>query len=305
MQYVARTTNNIGYVVNVAPVIFPPLRGLAVGLHSAADAADRGSKALRNTVIPPMSRALEAAKRTMQGAHTVIRLGRGVLMKLSAKLANFDRWETQDTLEFHARWPGLCGTIFKYPCWKDDYLPTGWGRDNADLRGSLVDVWPPRRTAQSAARSDGGRHHGWSGVPTRYDIADKSIANRATPGLDFLAAVGRPEGHDVPTTSLGVNRTIGSVAGPSETPARLASARNTAFTKARGTLERPKKGLLKDLPAENLRRDDAAKAYGFLCSPCWQARLADLTVGEKTAILAAIGQTPDHLFYPPGAQTKK
>ncbi len=398
-QYVSRTTDNIGYVVDVASVVFPPLKALAEGLHKAADMADKGHDALRDRVIPPMITVLEKAKKTMLAAHKVLHLGGGLLAENAAKsvvsanrsnfegrtddgatiidddlvrpltfamnevawvrftklyeagerrdakqilmdsrdnfsttrpgswmvnwmlptspvtfiglekgggsqLVDFDRWETEDTLELRNRWLGTCGRIIKYPCWKNSYLPIGWGRANADRWGSSGTVWSPRRMAQRFAQSDGGTHDGWTGVPSQYDIADKSAASRDKLGLDFLVAVGRPTGNDFSSTTLGVNKALSSPLGSPETPSRLAASRNTAFAKARVSFERPQRGLAKDITAVPLWRDDSAKEYGSLYSPYWQARLTDLSRGEKLAMLGAVGLPPDYLVYTPGGQTR-
>ncbi len=219
-----------------------------------------------------------------------------------SQLVGFDRWETQDTLELltwtkRRPWSG----------WRlnpSDGLPLGWGRATADDTENKGNVWSPSRLAQRRARNDGDAHGGWSGVPSLYNVADTSEPARAGLGVDFLVAVGRPEGNDITTTSLKMGSTSTSVLGATDMPQAQDAGRHTAFAKARVSFERPQRGLAGDTTAAPLWRRDTAKEYGSLYSPYWQARLADLTVGEKTAMLAAVGLTPDYLVYTPGAQSK-
>lgn len=85
-------------------------------------------------------------------------------------------------------------------------------------------------------------------------------------------------------------------------PLKENSGQNTAFARARVFFERPRRGLTNDFTAAGLWRPDGAKEYGSLYSPYWQARLRDLTSGEKIALLGAMGLTPDHALYTPGGQ---
>lgn len=397
-QYVSHTADNIGYVVDVASIFFPPLKALAEGLHKAADLADKGHDVLHDKVVPLLISALEKAKTAMSVAHQALHLGGGLLAENAAKsmaaanrsdfggrkddgveildditirgltfalnekawlgftkqykgrdrtdarqilldsrddfskdrpgsglvnwrlpsspvttiglhkeggtkLVAFDRWEAQDTLELENRWLTVCGKVIPRPCWKSSYMPIGWGRANADRSGSAGSKWSPGRWAQTLAYTGGGRHSGWTGVPEQFDIVDKSRDARATLGLDFLVAVGRPGSHDFTSTSMKVNVGSPGPLGSPETPSGLDSARNTAFAKARVSFERPQQGLLNDFTARPLWRDDRAKEYGSLYSPYWQARLTDLSRKEKLAMLAAVGLTPDYLVYTPGGQT--
>lgn len=208
-------------------------------------------------------------------------------------LKNFDRWETQDTLELWQKAP---------PKFKKNYVPVGWGRANADENGSTGDTWSPNRTAHKWARSDGTTHDGWSGVPAVFDIADKTIAKRADLSVGFLVAVSRPGTHDMLSQSLGMGVATTSVAGSPDMPARQAANQNTAFSKAHVFFERPRRGLANDFTASSLWRPDQAKEFGSIFSPYWQARLTDLSAGEKAALMTAMGLTPDHAIYTPGGQ---
>jgi hypothetical protein len=210
-----------------------------------------------------------------------------------SKLQGYDRWESEDTLEIWER------CKFGKKC----YQPVGWGRANADQNGSSGSQWSPGRKAQSYARNDGGTHSRWSGVPALYDVADKSEKSRAELGLDFIVAVARPGANDFTTTQLSMDNVAStSVAGSADLPLKQKANQNTAFGKARVFFERPRRGLANDFTASGLWRPDQAKEYGSLYSPYWQARLRDLTFGEKTALLAAMGLAPDHAFYTPGGQ---
>ncbi|MFG6412610.1 pilus assembly protein TadG-related protein [Roseateles sp. DC23W] len=213
-----------------------------------------------------------------------------------SKLKNFDRWESEDTLELWRL--GWC----KYkPCKK--YEAVGWGRANADKSGSAGDRWDPHRDAQDNAQDDGGRHRKWSGVPALYDVADKKKTSREELGLDFIVAVARPGGNDFTTTSLSMDTVNSkSVTGSAHVPLKQEAAQNAAFAKARVFFERPRRGLTNDFTASGLWRPDGAKEYGSLYSPYWQARLRDLTAGEKGALLTAMGISPDKALYTPGGQ---
>lgn len=213
-----------------------------------------------------------------------------------SKLQGYDRWESEDTLESWER-------VWCKVKWCKEYQPIGWGRSNADKNGTAGSTWDPNRWAQDLARSDGGKHGKWSGVPALYDIADKSVTKRETLGLDFVAVVERKGANDLTTTSIGMGRdTAGSPVGSPSMPLKQRSAQNTVFAKARVFFERPRRGLTNDFTAAGLWRPDGAKEYGSLYSPYWQARLRDLTVGEKIALLGAMGLTPDHAAYTPGGQ---
>jgi hypothetical protein len=218
-----------------------------------------------------------------------------------SRLATYDRWETEDTLEFKS-WSYDCG--WSGCGWEDDFaLPMGWGRSNAANTADSGDMWAPYGIAQDLAWMEAKSHNKWTGVPTLYNVKDLKPASRPTLGLDFLVAVGRGTASDITTTSLKMGSPSTSVLGATDMPQAQASGRHTAFSKARVSFERPRK-IAKDLTAKSLWRSDEAKEYGSLYSPYWQARLADLTVGEKTAMLAAVGLTPDYLLYTPGAQSK-
>lgn len=218
-----------------------------------------------------------------------------------SRLATYDRWETEDTLEFKS-WSYGCGW---FSCgWDEDFaLPLGWGRSNASNPASQGDMWAPYGIAQDLAWAQASSHGKWTGVPTLYNVKDLKPESRATLGLDFLVAVGRASANDITTTSLKMGSTSTSVLGATNMPQAADAGRNTAFAKARVSFERPKKNSA-DFTAKSLWRSDDAKEYGSLYSPYWQARLADLTVGEKTAMLAAVGLSPDYVVYTPGAQTK-
>ncbi len=209
-----------------------------------------------------------------------------------SKLQGFDRWESQDTLEL---W-NQCGP-------KKCYTPVGWGRANADEKGTSGKTWSPNRQVHKWARSDGGEHSKWSGVPALYDIADKSTKARAELGLDFIVAVARPGANDFTTTSMAMNNVNStSVAGSAHLPLKQEASQNAAFAKARVFFERPRRGLSNDFTASGLLRPDSAKEYGSLYSPYWQARLRDLTTVEKVALLTAMGISPDKAIYTPGGQ---
>jgi hypothetical protein len=212
---------------------------------------------------------------------------------------NQDRWESEDTLE---QWTAPPPWVFcKGSC--KTYIPIGWGRSNAAEKKNAGVVWDPHRSAQELAQSNGGRHDHWSGVPSLYDIRDKSQAARENLGLDFVVAVSRAGANDFTTTSVPMGSELTtSVIGSPHVPLKQRSNQNTAFAKARVFFERPRRGLTNDFTASGLWRPDGAKEYGSLYSPYWQARLRDLTQGEKTLLLGAMGLTPDHVYYTPGGQ---
>lgn len=214
-----------------------------------------------------------------------------------SRLKSYERWESQDTLELWVK--GLCGKPPR-PC--KLYTPIGWGRSNADYVGGRGDTWSPRRSAQMLAYKDASSHAEWTGVPHVYDIRDKSLSQRSRLGLDFVVVVSRPASNTLTSDALRMGAPTGSVAGSSEMPERLDGHRLSAIGKARVFFERPRRGLPNDFTARSLWRPDSAKEHGSLFSPYWQARLADTSQSEKTALLAAMGLAPDAALYTPGGQ---
>lgn len=204
----------------------------------------------------------------------------------------FDRWETQDTLELWTR----------NGRGKKDYLPIGWGRSNADRNGSKGNTLPPNRAAQQLARNQGTAHRGWSGVPRLYDISDKTVAKRDKLEIPFAVVVKRPQAAALTAHNLGMAKAVTSPLGSPDMPERLEAGGYHAMAKARVFFERPQRGLANDFTARTLWRPDGAKEYGSLFSPYWQARLVDFSVGEKMALLGAMGITPDYAIYTPGGQ---
>ncbi|MBW8843562.1 MAG: hypothetical protein JF607_01135 [Burkholderiales bacterium] len=218
----------------------------------------------------------------------------GMEKKGGSKLQGYDRWESEDTLEMWQQ----CGVK---KCWE----PIGWGRANADKNGNSGGTWSPSRSAQDLAQGNGGTHSKWTGVPSLYDIANKSTktGERENLGLDFVVAVARPGANDFTTTKLAMDNVAStSVAGSADLPLKQRASQNTAFAKARVFFERPRRGLTNDFTASGLWRPDQAKEYGSLYSPYWQARLRDISAGEKVALLGAMGLTPDYAAYTPGGQ---
>ena len=208
-----------------------------------------------------------------------------------SELKNFDRWQTQDTFEIWTKGK------------RKIYAPIGWGRSNADQNGTKGDTMSPGRAAQSMARSQGSTHSGWSGVPKVYDISDKDVKSRETKlKVDFLIAVRRPQANQQTTTQMGIAVPTASPLGSPAMAETLEEGQLSAISKARVSFERPKRGLANDTTASSLWREDSAKEYGSLFSPYWQARLVDLSPGEKIALYTAMGITPDKSLYTPGGQ---
>lgn len=219
-----------------------------------------------------------------------------------SQLKGFDRWETQDTLELWEKVPCKSGFC-------KEYQPIGWGRSTADMKGSKGDMWAPNRTAQKLAYNDAENHGGnspdlrnWSGVPSVYDISDKTAKSRATLGVDFLIATRKTRAAVLTTQQVGMGSESLANTGSGHMPERLEADQYTALAKARVFFERPQRGLANDKTASSLWRDDSAKEYGSLFSPYWQARLTDLTKEEKAGLLIAMGMLPDKVLYTPGGQ---
>lgn len=212
-----------------------------------------------------------------------------------SQLKGFDRWETQDTLELWEKVPCKSGFC-------KEYQPIGWGRSNADRNGNSGDVWSPNRSAQKLAYSDAENHKGWSGVPSVYDIKDKTARSRPNLGLDFLVVTRRVRTATLTSKQLGVGLDVGANTGTADMAERLEADQYTAIGKARVFFERPQRGLSNDFTGRGLWRDDSAKEYGSLFSPYWQARLADTTKAEKAGLLIAMGMLPDKALYTPGGQ---
>lgn len=218
------------------------------------------------------------------------------------QLQGFDRWETQDTYEFWIwRW---CGPG-KIKTFKQCYDPIGWGRSNLDKSGSGGGTWSPNRDAQKNARSDGDTNSGWSGVPALYDVANKDVKDRESLGVDFVVAAKRDKAATLTTSTMGIGKVASGVAGSANMDDQALGAQMSAIGKARVSFQRPQSGI-GDKTASSLFRHDGAKEYGSLYSPFWQARLVDVTVGERTAYMLALGMGPVDAAaaakFTPGAQ---
>ncbi|MEK8046594.1 pilus assembly protein TadG-related protein [Ideonella margarita] len=389
LQYLRRTADNMGYVVDVLSVFVPPVAAVAKFLHQSASVAEKVHGQLVNVDNNAVLPALKVLKESAAVAHKAVLAAGGALAENAAigvvnqnraafkthadagmtmensvpvraltlglnitafsnftsqykagdrgdaanvllasrddfsasrpgrgwmnanfgligteknggsQLHNFERWETQDTLEI---WE-------KHPCKKGmckDYIPIGWGRSNADKNGSTAGTkWSPGRSAQSLARSDATKHSNWSGVPELYDIAPKlKKAPKTDPlGLDFTVVVRRPQANTTTSESLAMGVATEAATGSSEMPQRLNDNQLTAIARARVSFERPRRGLLNDITGSSLWRSDNAKEYGSLYSPYWQARLTDMTLKQKAALLMAMGMIiPDEALYTPGGQ---
>ncbi len=209
-------------------------------------------------------------------------------------LVNFDRWEAQDTLEGWWKLP--------VPFASKHYIPIGWGRSNVSRNFDLGDTWSPYRPAQRLAQASGSTHAGWSGVPSVYDVRDKSSANKATLAVDYFVAVKRSQPANLTTQELKMQSAHSdSVLGSSEMNERLQANQLSALGKAHVIFDRPRAGLSNDWTApKDLPRPDGAKEYGSLFSPYWQARLVDYSLGEKAAMYAAMGINPALAVTTPG-----
>jgi len=211
------------------------------------------------------------------------------------ELKGFDRWEAQDTLEFWEKHPCKTGVC-------TDYTPIGWGRANVDENGDSGDVWAPNRTAQKMAYKDGKNHDDWTGVPSLYDIQDKSESARATLGVDFVIAVRRTQPATLTTSNIGIKPLESQPQiGSSNMDEQMASNQLSAIAKARVSFERPKRNGA-DWTGTSLFRNDDAKEYGSLFSPYWQARISDFTVTEKGLLMASMGLNPGLAPLTPGGQ---
>ena len=214
------------------------------------------------------------------------------LQKLGgSQLQGFTRWEAEDTLEY---W------VLK----RRTAVPIGWGRTNADQNGTSGSTWSPNYAAQRVAHADGAghSHSGWSGVPSVFDIADKTAADRATLGMDFVVAVKRAQAATMTTSNMGMGLAMANnPTGSSEMPERLEQNQLSALAKARVSFQRPQR-LAADRTASTLRRVDSAKEYGSLFSPYWEARLVDFSIVEKAALVTAMGINPAVTAFTPGAQ---
>lgn len=215
----------------------------------------------------------------------------------SSRLVNFERWEVEDTLDLW-HWD-----MVKME--RDYDLPVGWGRANADRRGSAGNRWRGYNSwTESAAYNDGRSHShdDWTGVPAVFDIRDKTRASRATLGLDFVVAVRRPQANNMTSDNLGLGgQPVNSPAGSAEMPERLHNNQLGAMAKARVSFERPRRNNA-DRTGTSLFRGDSAKEYGSLFSPYWQARLVDFTMTEKAAMMTAMGVNPVLAPLTPGAR---
>lgn len=215
------------------------------------------------------------------------------------ELRGFERWEAQDTLDI-AMWD------FTKMEWDwDDAIPVGWGRANADQRGTAGQRWgdhPVDTLAYQQGRSHS--HRQWSGVPSLWDLKDTSAANRANLHIDFLVAVQRPQANTMTSQNLGMGAAYDTPTGSPEMNETLSGNKLSALSKGVVFFERPRRGLGNDATASPLLRPDNAKEYGSLYSPYWQARVTDLTQGEKAGLMALVGpaQNAALVRFTPGGQ---
>ncbi|HSI48223.1 MAG TPA: pilus assembly protein TadG-related protein [Ideonella sp.] len=198
------------------------------------------------------------------------------------QLVNYDRWESEDTLEL-GTWNAV---KFKWE-WG---IPIGYGRANADRNGSSGNTWGSH-PVYDAAWSDGASHshRRWTGVPSLYDVRDQNQNNRDKLHIDFLVAVQRPQANTMTSQNLGMGTSFSSPTGSPEMNENLSANKLSALSKGVVFFERPKSGLANDATASPLWRPDGAKEYGSLYSPYWQARVTDLTQVEKAGLMALVG----------------
>jgi hypothetical protein len=128
-------------------------------------------------------------------------------------------------------------------------------------------------------------------VPALYDVADKSASARETLGVDYMIAVRRERKATQTSSTMEVNKGVGSVAGDTDMDEQLLGQQLSALGKARVFFERPQAGI-GDSTAGALVRHDGAKEYGSLYDPYWQARLQDVSYSEKLAYMTALGMSP-------------
>ena len=202
------------------------------------------------------------------------------------RLQGFDRWEAQDTLQI-GTWD------FSKMDW-DFGMPVGWGRANADRNGTAGSRWGGD-LVHSLAYNDGRSHshRRWSDVPSLFDMRSEAPAERDSLHIDFFVAVQRPQANTLTSQTLGMGSAVNNPAGSTDMNENLSGNKLSALSKGVVFFERPKRGLANDATASPLWRPGNAKEYGSLYSPYWQARVTDLTMGEKAALMAAVGSPAD------------
>jgi hypothetical protein len=208
------------------------------------------------------------------------------------RLAGFDRWEAQDTLD------GWVRTFFG----KRDLAPLAWGRATAARTPTRGDYWcGPSQPQAGRCRWSwtwawGSTHAlgGFLGLPALRDVSDPRDHD---PQANFLVVtqlplvnLGRAPGHGT-AAALGATGAVGAAggAGAADRPAAGAAAPQRLLAAALARVHFVRPSDPRDRTAATLLRADGAVEYGNLFNPYWQARLAPLPLDERLRWLAPLG----------------
>lgn len=211
-------------------------------------------------------------------------------------LANYDRWEAQDSADW---WVGL--QVLGVTVAKVDTIPLGWGRADADSDGSQGNDWdfgggPCTQwfaLGCEAAYANDNPISGWNGIPEIRDLTKPGSANN-DPSLTYVVAVKKSAQATLTTQRIGSGMNNVRVAGPQGSPDlkdNLLGSKDelASISAARVFFARPDWNT-RDVTEGNLPRADHVHEYASLYNPYWQARLTTPDVLSTSLVYAALGQ---------------
>jgi hypothetical protein len=219
-------------------------------------------------------------------------------------LQGYDRWEAQDTLDL---WTAI--KFFGITVGKKYVLPIAWGRDNVDAQGSMGYNWTyghgPCKArykwgACTLAYYDSLRSPDWSGIPALRDLSNPRQAN-GDAVLTYVVGVQKSGSATMTTQRLGSGMNNVHVDGPQGSPDLKDNLQNgdrlTSLAAARVFFTRPDWNP-KDRTEGKLPRPDHVREYASLYNPYWQARLAQVSTGDRTLFYALLGKPGLNAFTP-------
>lgn len=207
----------------------------------------------------------------------------------STRLATYDRWEAQDTVEFRQKInPDFCD-------WgkNNSAVPMGWGRSVADRYGSTNGTHMNTGSgAGQLAYKATDRNRGWTGVKELYDVPRDKQGRPHQQEMLYLVAAAKDQ-QQVPTNeALGfAQRSHSSPVGSTDLKAGFAKDQLFALSQARIFFERPQRDN-RDVTGSFLFRADGHKEYASLYNPFWQVRLSEPSSANKALVYGALQLNP-------------
>lgn len=206
----------------------------------------------------------------------------------STKLANYERWEAQDTVEYKLKTPApSCswgkGTVA---------VPAGWGRATADQNSSKGNIMNTSGGAGALAYGKNHANGAWSGVKELYDVERDSAGKPKQENATYAVAIAKNKVDVKNNESLGfVSQPLSGPTGSPDLKAGFAKDQIGAVSEATIFFSRPVRNS-RDITAGNLFRADAHQEYASLYSPYWQVRLKSPSVANRILAYGVNGLNP-------------